>query len=66
MAMAVMHVRIVRMRMRQRLVPVRVRVPRPRSNRLAVGVLVMRVVPMLVRVLHGFVRVPVRVPLGQV
>ena len=42
--MAVMRVRIVEMRMCQRLVPVRVRVPRPRSNRLAVDVLVMRVV----------------------
>ena len=66
MAVAVMRVRIVGMRMRQRLVPVRVRVPRPRSDRLTVGVLVMRVVPVLVGVLQWLVRVPVLVPLGQV
>ena len=64
--MAVMRVRIVGMRVREHLVLVRMRVPRPRSDRLAVGVPVMRVVPMLVGVLQWLVRVPVLVPLGQV
>ena len=66
MAVLVMRVRIVGMRMRQHLVPVRVRVPRSRRYRLAVGVPVMRVVPVLVGVLQWLVRVPVLVPLGQV
>jgi hypothetical protein len=64
MAVAMMRVRIVGMGMRQHPVLVRMRVPRPRSDRLAVGVPVMRVVPMLVGVLQWLVRVPVLVPLG--
>src|SRR5262249_58255270 len=64
--MAVVRVWVVWMRVDQRFVPVLMRMAHAGLDPLGMAVAMMLVMLVLVRVLDGLVRMPVRVPLGEV